>query len=50
MATGIFNSDRVRPEDLPKNPDKPDSGINSVEDMQKMMEEYGMKLENYSPG
>jgi NAD(P)-dependent dehydrogenase (short-subunit alcohol dehydrogenase family) len=42
VDTGIFNSDRVRPEDLPKNPDKPDSGITSVDDMQKMMKEFGM--------
>ncbi|MCB1615178.1 MAG: SDR family NAD(P)-dependent oxidoreductase [Pseudomonadales bacterium] len=49
VETGIFNSDRVRPEDLPKDPNKPDSGITTVEDMRKMMEEYGMKLETTHP-
>jgi len=49
VDTGIFNSDRVRPEDLPKNPDKPDSGISSVDDMKEMMEQFGMTLETTHP-
>ena len=49
VNTGIFNSERNRPEDLPLDPNKPDSGISSVEDMQRMMEEYGMKLETTEP-
>lgn len=49
VETGIFNSDRVRPDDLPKDPNKPDSGITTVEDMRKIMEQYGMKLETTHP-
>ena len=49
VNTGIFNSERNRPEDLPVDPNKPDSGISSVADMQKMMEEYGMTLQTTEP-
>ena len=49
VETGIFNSDRVRPGNLPKDPGKPDSGISSVEDMRRLMEQHGMKLETTHP-
>ena len=42
VDTGIFSSERNRPEDLPADPEAHDSGIRSVEDMQKMMKEYGL--------
>lgn len=48
VDTGIFNSERVRPEDLPGS-GKKDSGISSVEDMKKMMEQFGMELQTTSP-
>lgn len=48
VDTGIFNSERVRPADLPGSGEKA-SGISSVEDMKKMMEQFGMKLETTSP-
>ncbi len=49
VNTGIFNSERNRPEALPGNPDKPDSGIHSVEDMKAIMAQYDMKLETTEP-
>ena len=49
VNTGIFNSERNRPSDLPIDPDKPDSGISSVADMRKMMEGYGMTLQTTEP-
>ena len=49
VNTGIFNSERNRPSDLPINPDKPDSGIHSVEDMQAIMQQYGMTLTTTEP-
>ncbi len=49
VNTGIFNSERNRPDDLPINPDKPDSGIHSVDDMQAIMQQYGMTLTTTEP-
>ena len=49
VNTGIFNSERNRPDELPGNPDKPDSGIHSVDDMKKIMQEYGMTLQTTEP-
>jgi NAD(P)-dependent dehydrogenase (short-subunit alcohol dehydrogenase family) len=49
VDTGIFDSDRVRPEDLPIDANKIDSGIHSVDDMKKMMKEYGMELQTTHP-
>lgn len=48
VDTGLFNSERVRPEDLPGSGVKA-SGISSVDDMKKMMEQFGMELETTSP-
>ena len=49
VNSGIFNSERNRPEDLPVDPNKQDSGIHSVEDMRNIMEQYGQKLETTEP-
>jgi len=42
VDTGIFSSERNRPEALPADPNAADSGIRSVDDMQRMMKEYGL--------
>lgn len=49
VNTGIFNSERNRPEDLPIDPNKPDSGIHSVDDMKAMMAQFNMQLETTEP-
>ena len=49
VDTGLFNSGRVRPEDLKKEMDGNESGINSVEDMKKMAEQYGIELQTTHP-
>lgn len=49
VNTGIFNSERNRPEELPGNPDKPDSGIHSVDDMKAIMAQYDMDLQTTEP-
>jgi NAD(P)-dependent dehydrogenase (short-subunit alcohol dehydrogenase family) len=49
VDTGIFDSDRVRPDRFEKAADAPDSGIHSAEDMRKMMEELGMELKTTHP-
>ncbi|CAA0080231.1 Putative oxidoreductase SadH [Zhongshania aliphaticivorans] len=49
VNTGIFNSERNRPDALPGNPDKPDSGIHSVEDMKAIMAQYDMQLQTTEP-
>lgn len=49
VNSGIFNSERNRPEDLPEDPDKQDSGIHSVEDMRNIMKQHGMELKTTEP-
>ena len=49
VDTGLFNSGRVRPEELKKDVEGNESGINSVEDMKKMCEEFGIELEVTHP-
>ena len=49
IKTGIFNSGRNRPEDLPEDPDKLDTGIRTAEDMKAMMEQMGVNLELTQP-
>jgi NAD(P)-dependent dehydrogenase (short-subunit alcohol dehydrogenase family) len=49
VDTGLFNSGRVRPEDLKKDSDDNESGINCVDDMKKMAAEYGFELETTHP-
>ncbi|MGI9276082.1 MAG: SDR family NAD(P)-dependent oxidoreductase [Endozoicomonas sp.] len=49
VNSGIFNSERNRPEELPGDPDKPDSGIHSVDDMKDIMAQYGRELKTTEP-
>ncbi len=49
VETGIFNSDRVRPKDMERVSNVPDSGINSVEDLKRVMAEYDMELQTTHP-
>ena len=49
VDTGLFNSGRVRPEELQKDVPGNESGINSVDDMKKMMAEFGMELQVTHP-
>jgi NAD(P)-dependent dehydrogenase (short-subunit alcohol dehydrogenase family) len=50
VDTGLFNSGRVRPAELKKEGvDGNESGINSVDDMKKMCEEFGIELQTTHP-
>lgn len=49
VDTGIFNSARNRPEDLPNNPMKPDFGMKTADDMVQMMGQAGIKVEITQP-
>ena len=49
VDTGLFNSGRVRPEDLKKDVEGNESGISSVEDMKKMCAEFGIELQTTHP-
>lgn len=49
VDTGLFNSGRVRPEDLKKEVEGNESGINSVDDMKKMAAEYGIEMQTTHP-
>ena len=49
VDTGIFDSDRVRPEHFAKAADAPNSGIRTADDLRKLMESYGAKLETTHP-
>jgi len=50
VDTGLFNSGRVRPEELKKEGVAGnESGINSVDDMKKMCEEFGIELQTTHP-
>lgn len=49
VDTGIYDSGRNRPEDLPNDPNKPDFGMKSAQDMKVMMEQAGIKVEITSP-
>lgn len=44
VDTGIFDSDRVRPEEFTKPEGSPDTGIHSAEDLRKVMEFFGQEL------
>jgi NAD(P)-dependent dehydrogenase (short-subunit alcohol dehydrogenase family) len=48
VDTGLFDSDRVRPEEFARAEAK-SSGISSVDDMRRMMEQYGMELKTTHP-
>ncbi len=49
VETGIFDSDRVRPEAFAKPEGTPETGINSAEDLRKVMEFMGHKLVTTHP-
>ena len=49
VDTGIFDSDRVRPEQFAKAADAPDSGIRNTEDLRKIMQSYGAELQTTHP-
>lgn len=49
VDTGLFNSGRNRPAELPDDPDKPDLGMKTADDMVVMMEQAGLKIEITSP-
>ena len=49
VETGIFDSDRVRPERFEKPADAPDTGIRSSDDLRRMMEAFGMELKTTHP-
>lgn len=49
VDTGIFDSDRVRPEQFAKPEGTPETGINSAEDLRKLMEFMGAKLVTTHP-
>jgi NAD(P)-dependent dehydrogenase (short-subunit alcohol dehydrogenase family) len=49
VRTGLFNSDRVRPADLPADPNRMDLGIRTAEDLQTMMANFGMNIEITTP-
>lgn len=49
VDTGLFNSGRVRPQELKKAVEGNESGISSVDDMKKMAAEFGIQLETTHP-
>lgn len=49
VDTGLFNSGRVRPEELKKDVEGNESGISSVDDMKKMCAEFGIELQTTHP-
>ncbi|MCB1710113.1 MAG: SDR family NAD(P)-dependent oxidoreductase [Halioglobus sp.] len=49
VDTGLFNSGRVRPQDLKKEVEGNASGISSVDDMKKMAAEWGIELQTTHP-
>jgi NAD(P)-dependent dehydrogenase (short-subunit alcohol dehydrogenase family) len=49
VDTGLFNSGRVRPEELKKDIEGNASGISSVDDMKKMAAEWGIELQTTHP-
>lgn len=49
VDTGLFNSGRVRPDELKKDVEGNASGISSVDDMKKMCAEFGIELQTTHP-
>ena len=49
VDTGLFNSGRVRPQELQKESVGNESGINCVDDMKKMAAQYGIELQTTHP-
>jgi len=49
VDTGLFNSGRVRPQELKKDVEGNASGISSVDDMKRMCAEFGIELQTTHP-
>ena len=49
VDTGIFDSDRVRPEQFAKPKGAPDSGIKTADDLRELMKTYGAELQTTHP-
>jgi len=49
VATGIFDSSDVRPDELAADPNKPDFGMKTADDMIKMMAEAGVQMQVTQP-
>jgi len=49
VDTGLFNSDRVRPQGMKRELDLPDSGIHSVDDMKELVAQFGIELKTTHP-
>ncbi|MBP6725009.1 MAG: SDR family NAD(P)-dependent oxidoreductase, partial [Halioglobus sp.] len=49
VDTGLFNSGRVRPQELKKDVEGNASGISSVDDMKKMAAQWGIELKTTHP-
>jgi len=49
VDTGLFNSGRVRPQELKKEVEGNASGISSVDDMKRMAAEWGIELQTTHP-
>lgn len=49
VETGIFDSDRVRPERFAKPSSAPDTGIHSADDLRRLMEAFGTTLKTTHP-
>jgi NAD(P)-dependent dehydrogenase (short-subunit alcohol dehydrogenase family) len=49
VETGIFDSDRVRPEQFAKAAGAPDSGIKTADDLRELMKSYGAELQTTHP-
>jgi NAD(P)-dependent dehydrogenase (short-subunit alcohol dehydrogenase family) len=49
VETGLFDSDRVRPQQFDKGAGPKTSGIRSVDDMRALMQQYGMELKTTHP-
>lgn len=49
VDTGIFNSVRNRPAELPNDPDKPEFGMKTAADMVLMMKQAGINIEITAP-
>ncbi len=49
VETGLFNSGRVRPQELKKEVEGNETGISSVDDMKRMAAEYGVELQTTHP-
>jgi NAD(P)-dependent dehydrogenase (short-subunit alcohol dehydrogenase family) len=49
VRTGIYNSDRVRPKDLPADAKAADIGIRTAEDLQALMANFGKDIQITTP-